>query len=65
MQFLKFLFWSILAIISAPILALSGIALYLSPSLPDVDALRDLQLQTPLRIYSTDNKLIAEFAGYQ
>jgi penicillin-binding protein 1A len=61
MQFLKFLFWSILAITSAPILALSGIALYLSPSLPDVDALRDLQLQTPLRIYSTDNKLIAEF----
>ncbi len=61
MRFLKFLFWSILAVISAPILVLSGIALYLSPTLPDVDALRDLQLQTPLRIYSTDNKLIAEF----
>ncbi len=61
MRFLKFLFWSIIAFISAPILVLSGVALYLSPDLPDVDSLRDLQLQTPLRIYSTDNKLIAEF----
>jgi penicillin-binding protein 1A len=61
MPFLKFIFWSIIAFISAPILVLSGVALYLSPDLPDVDALRDLQLQTPLRIYSTDNRLIAEF----
>ncbi len=61
MPFLKFIFWSIIAFISAPILVLSGVALYLSPDLPDVDALRDLQLQTPLRIYSTDNQLIAEF----
>jgi len=61
MQFLKFLFWSIIALVSAPILVLSGVGLYLSPDLPDVDALRDLQLQTPLRIYSTDNRLIAEF----
>lgn len=61
MRFFKFLFWSVLAFVSAPILVLTGVALYLSPALPDVDALRDLQLQTPLRIYSTDNKLIAEF----
>ncbi|WP_052185309.1 penicillin-binding protein 1A [Halopseudomonas pelagia] len=61
MRFLKILFWSILALISAPIMGLSAIALYLSPSLPDVETLRDVQLQTPLRIYSTDSKLIAEF----
>ncbi len=34
---------------------------YLKPGLPDVEQLRDIQLQTPLRIYSADNKLIAEF----
>lgn len=61
MRFLKLAFWSLIALICAPIMALSGIALYLSPALPDVETLRDLQLQTPLRIYSTDNKLIAEF----
>ncbi|TVP90299.1 MAG: penicillin-binding protein 1A [Pseudomonadaceae bacterium] len=61
MRFIKFLLWSLLALFCAPILALSGIALYLSPALPDVKSLSELQLQTPLRIYSTDNKLIAEY----
>ncbi|MDP9084232.1 MAG: penicillin-binding protein 1A [Pseudomonadota bacterium] len=32
---------------------------YLRPALPDVDSLRDLQLQVPLRIYTRDGKLIA------
>ncbi|MEH6472842.1 MAG: penicillin-binding protein 1A [Halopseudomonas sp.] len=34
---------------------------YLKPQLPDVEQLRDIELQTPLRIYSVDHKLIAEF----
>lgn len=38
-----------------------GIYLYLSPKLPNVEAIRDIQLQTPLRIYSADNQLIGEF----
>jgi penicillin-binding protein 1A len=33
--------------------------LYLKPALPDVDTLRDVQLQVPLRIYSRDGRLIA------
>ncbi|MFO7664563.1 MAG: transglycosylase domain-containing protein, partial [Chloroflexota bacterium] len=61
MRFLKILLWSLLALISAPIMGLTAIALYLSPGLPDVETLRNVQLQTPLRIYSTDNKLIAQF----
>src|ERR1700681_1106491 len=32
---------------------------YLKPALPDVDSLRDLQLQVPLRVYTRDGKLIA------
>ncbi len=32
---------------------------YLQPALPDVDTLRDVQLQVPLRIYSRDGRLIA------
>ena len=39
----------------------SGIYLYLSPSLPSVDILRDIKLQTPLRVYSSDGKLIGQF----
>ncbi len=34
---------------------------YYSSQLPPIDALKDAHLQTPLRIYSSDDKLIAEF----
>jgi len=43
------------------LLSLSGAFLYLSPTLPSVDSLRSIQLQIPLRVYSSDEKLIAEF----
>ncbi|MFT6914023.1 MAG: penicillin-binding protein 1A [Motiliproteus sp.] len=43
------------------VLILAGGFFYLKPQLPDVDQLRDIELQTPLRIYSADRKLIAEF----
>ncbi|MFT5722295.1 MAG: penicillin-binding protein 1A [Motiliproteus sp.] len=43
------------------LLILAGGYFYLKPQLPDVDQLRDIELQTPLRIYSADRKLIAEF----
>ena len=29
--------------------------------LPDVESLKQVQLQTPLRVYSSDEKLMAEF----
>jgi penicillin-binding protein 1A len=32
---------------------------YLRPALPDVDTLRDVQLQVPLRVYTRDGRLIA------
>jgi len=40
---------------------LGGIYLYLEPDLPDTQNLIDIKLQTPLRVYSADTKLIAEF----
>ncbi|NLY57261.1 MAG: penicillin-binding protein 1A, partial [Gammaproteobacteria bacterium] len=61
MRFLIVLFWLLVAAASGPLLVISGVALYLSPALPDVDTLRDVKLQTPLRVYSKDHKLIAEF----
>jgi penicillin-binding protein 1A len=35
--------------------------IYLESHLPDVDSLRNVKLQVPLRIYTADQKLIAEF----
>lgn len=43
------------------VVALSGAYLYFSPEMPDVQTLRQVKFQTPLRIYSSDDKLIAEF----
>ncbi len=35
--------------------------LYIEPDLPDIEALREVRLQVPLRVYSADGRLIAEF----
>ena len=53
--------WLFFTAIAGACLVFSSAFLYLSPKLPSVDSLRDVQLQTPLRIYSKDNQLIGEF----
>jgi len=40
---------------------LYGAYLYLEPKLPSIETLKDVRLQVPLRIYSSDHLLIAEF----
>ena len=42
-------------------LALLGAYQYIRPALPDVTAIKDIRLQVPLRVYSRDGKLIAQF----
>lgn len=61
MRLLKFFWWSCVAVFCGLALSFSGAFLYLSPGLPSVESLRSIQLQIPLRVYSSDNKLIAEF----
>jgi penicillin-binding protein 1A len=61
MRLLRFFCWSCLAVFCGVVLSFSGAFLYLSPSLPSVESLRSVQLQIPLRVYSSDAKLIAEF----
>lgn len=61
MHLLKFLVATLTAIICGLALSLSGAFLYLSPNLPSVESLRSIELQIPLRVYSHDAKLIAEF----
>ncbi len=39
----------------------AGIRFYLVPNLPSIDALKEVELQTPLRVYSSDGQLIAEY----
>ncbi|TFH43677.1 MAG: peptidase, partial [Lysobacterales bacterium] len=39
----------------------AGLYWYLAPKLPSIESLKDIQLQEPLRVYSKDGRLIAEF----
>ncbi|MEO0442144.1 MAG: peptidase, partial [Pseudomonadota bacterium] len=60
-SFIVFISWSFFTIVIGLIAALAAVFLYLSPNLPSIALLKELELQTPLRIYSIDNKLIGEF----
>ena len=48
-------------ITAAAVWWLAGLYLYLSPKLPEAEALTDIKLQTPLRIMSSDGQLIGQF----
>lgn len=43
------------------VIILSLISMVVIPELPDIETLRDVKMQIPLRIYSQDGSLIAEF----
>lgn len=43
------------------VLVVLGTYLYLAPGLPPVATLKDVQLQTPLRVFTRDGELIAEY----
>ena len=58
---LRIIIWLALTLVGGTTLSLAGMYLYLSPALPSVESLREVKLQTPLRVYSADNKLIGEF----
>jgi len=57
----RFFIWLTIFGASSAMLVAAGFYLHLRPELPAVHQLLDTRLQTPLRIYSTDDKLIAEF----
>jgi penicillin-binding protein 1A len=59
--FSRFCLWLFLGLFAVAALISSAAFLYLSPNLPSVDVLRDVRLQTPLRVYSRDGELIGEF----
>ncbi len=65
MKFFKTLLFSVawltVSLMAATALGVTGAALYFAPGLPDVRQLQDFKLQTPLRIFTSDGKLIGEF----
>lgn len=57
------LFWLGLAGMLGVVLVCASAFLYLSPKLPSAESYRHLRLENPLRIFSADGKLMAEFGN--
>ena len=58
---LRFCLWILLLCISSASIIFIGALLYLSPKLPPVEEILEIPLQTPLRVYTQEHKLISEF----
>ena len=43
------------------LMTLSSLNIYIDSKLPDEEKIRDIELQVPLKIYTSDLKLIGEF----
>ena len=52
---------SFLTLVLLGTLGLLAAYIYITPQLPEIDTLKDVQLQVPLRVYARDGELIAEF----
>ena len=50
-----------IAMMALGVTCLLGLYLYLEPKLPSIEGLSDIQLQVPLRVYSSEGGLIAEY----
>ena len=60
-KFLGAIFWLAATGVCATSLGLASVFLYLDPQIPSTDTYRNYRLETPLRIYTADEQLIAEF----
>ena len=58
---LRFSFYSLLLIFLLCIVGAAGTLWYVLPQLPPVEALKEVRLQTPLKVLSSDGLLIGEF----
>lgn len=58
---LRFTFNLLLSLVLIGVITIALVMLYVLPDLPEIDSLRDVRLQVPLRIYSQDGSLISEY----
>jgi penicillin-binding protein 1A len=58
---LRFTFNLLLIFFTLGIASAAGLAWYVLPQLPEIETLKDVRMQVPLRVYSEDHSLIAEF----
>ena len=64
-NFNRFIFAPLVMLFITSIIAVALMYFYYSPQLPSVNELKNTQLQLPLRVYSADDQLIAEFGQHR
>lgn len=60
-KFLQLAFGAFFALLTVAVLGLFALYAYYSPQLPDEAELRKIDIQVPLRIYTRDSELVAEY----
>ena len=58
---LRFLFYLLISAFVVGIVAFGALLWSVLPQLPSAEVLREVHLQTPMRVYTADERLIAEF----
>ncbi len=61
LRILRFILASGFAAMTAGLVIAAAAWLYITPQLPPIERLKEVQLQVPLRVYTSDGELIAEF----
>ncbi|WP_395340102.1 penicillin-binding protein 1A [Ningiella sp. W23] len=61
MKYIKVIFFLILLGLVLGTVSVLGMYFYLKDDLPSVEVLRDVELQTPMRIFTQDGKLISQY----
>ncbi len=59
----QFLVWTALVSLCSGVLLSTSLFLYLSPKLPSKESYTNIRLENPLRIFTRDGKLLAEFGS--
>ncbi|KPK49808.1 MAG: peptidase [Thiotrichales bacterium SG8_50] len=60
-RFLRFLLATGFAVMTAGLIVVVAAYFYIAPQLPPIERLKQVQLQVPLRVFSSNGELIAEF----
>ncbi|MFN7096321.1 MAG: transglycosylase domain-containing protein, partial [Gammaproteobacteria bacterium] len=61
-RILRIFVWCIIDLLIVGAIAFALLIVHLESELPDVSVLKDVQMQVPLQVFTSDGKLIAEFA---
>lgn len=62
-RFVKHALFAFLSLFITGIILFAGVLIYFEAQLPDVNNLHDVNWELPLKIYTSDNKLIGEFGS--